>query len=71
MLDGLLLCIVIALLAYTFYKWAIANNDHFAKRNIKFIEPTFLFGSIGGVFLGKYNAVEYSDMIYGQFPTEP
>lgn len=70
MLDGLLLLIAIALISFAFYKWARANEDFFEKRNIKCSKPTFLFGNVGGVFLGKYDAAEYSDKMYSEFPTE-
>lgn len=70
MLESLLLLTAISLFSYAFYEWATVNNDFFKKRNVKFIKPTFLFGSSGAFFLNKYDGGEFLEMIYNQFPDE-
>lgn len=71
MFAMILLLATIALVSYAFYKWATANNDYFEKRNVKFIKPSFLFGSTSGLFFNKYDATEFSDKFYSVYPGEP
>lgn len=70
MIDSYLIVAGIALIGYGFYKWGTSNNDYFAKRNIKFIKPYFLVGSVGGFFIGKYSLNEFVTYTYNSFPTE-
>lgn len=35
----------IVVLAYLFYKWAVANNDYFEKLGVAFLKPVFLLGA--------------------------
>lgn len=70
MFDLFVIVAGIAMVCYGFYKWAISNNDYFAKRNLKNIPPYFLVGNFGGLFLGKVSIVEFVHTIYNSFPTE-
>lgn len=70
MLEGLLICVAIALVLYAFYKWATINNDFFEKHNLKSLKPKFLFGNTGGVFFNQYSGAEFCDMMYDAFPNE-
>lgn len=70
MLDGILLIAVIALIAFAFYKWATLNNDYFEKRNLKFMKPYFFVGNTGGTFANKYDAAEFTQMLYEAFTDE-
>lgn len=62
---------VICILSYAFYKWATINNDYFKKRNLKYKKPHFLVGNTGGKYSNKYNAAEYSEMLYKAYPDVP
>lgn len=70
MLGELVLFASIGLLLYAFYKWATLNNDYFEKRQMKFMKPYFLVGNTAGMFLNKYTATEFSQMLYEAFPDE-
>lgn len=70
MLSELLLAVGIGLIVYAFYKWVTLNNDYFAIRNLPFKKPSFLLGSTGGFFLGRYAGPEFGKMIYNMFPNE-
>lgn len=69
MIDAFLLSTAIALLAYVFRRWATSNNDFFEKRNIQYVKPKFLFGSMLEI-LFKLTAVELGELGYVQFPGE-
>lgn len=71
MVVELLIFAAISLFIIAFYKWATLNNDFFERRNLKYMKPTFLFGNTAGVFLEKYDAGEFSQMMYQAFPDEP
>lgn len=71
MLTELIVCVVIALFAYTFYKWATINNNFFKLRNVKYLKPKFFVGSTGGLFLSRYTAPEFQKKLYNAFPDEP
>lgn len=58
------------LLIYAFYKWATANSEYFAKRNIKHMKPKFLIGDTTQLFMKQYTPAEFLDMIYYQYPKE-
>lgn len=60
----------IALICYGIYKWGTSNNDYFEKRNIKFLKPFFLLGSVGGFFAGRYTLNEFIANAYNSFPSE-
>lgn len=62
--------VAICLISYAFYKWATINNDYFKKRNIKFKKPHFFVGNTGGKFSNKYNAADFSQILYQSFPDE-
>lgn len=70
MFGELLIIVAISLFLFAFYKWATLNNDFFEKRNIKFIKPTFLFGSFPGRNFEKYTIAECAQMLYNAFPDE-
>lgn len=71
MIEPVLVLIVVALFSYAFYKWATFNNDYFKKRNIKYMKPTFLFGSIFDFIVMRLTAVEVGEYFYVGFPDEP
>lgn len=60
----------IGLIGYGVYKWGTLNSDYFAKRGLKFLKPYFLFGNMGGFFLGKYSVNEFVMTLYNNFPAE-
>lgn len=70
MFGEMLLLGGVALLTWAFYKWVTLNNGYFERRNLKYMKPSFLFGNTGGIYFQKYNAVEFRNMIYNQFPDE-
>lgn len=70
MLAELLAIVAISLLSLAFYKWATLNNDFFKKRNMKYIRPTFLFGSTGGLVFNQYTPPQFLQGIYEVFPNE-
>lgn len=55
---------------YAFYKWAIANQDYFSKRNIKHLKPKFLVGNTAGLFMKRFRAPTFYDSMYYEFPNE-
>lgn len=70
MFAEILLTLAIGLISYSFYKWAVLNNNYFKKRGIKSLKPTFLLGNMYGFFFNKFDATEFSSMLYNSFPTE-
>lgn len=70
MLFELLLIATCSLLLFAFYKWATFNYDFFEKRNVKHLKPTFLVGNLGGVFMNRYTAIEFAQMLYQSFPDQ-
>lgn len=60
----------IACIAYAFYKWAIANNNYFQLRNVKYMEPKFFVGNSDATLSKKFTAAEYAQWIYNAFPNE-
>lgn len=69
-MDWLLVSVSLGLAAWAFYKWATANNDYFAVRNVPFIKPTFFLGTTGPFLLKKYRSNEFADILYKTFPSE-
>lgn len=70
MLGELILIVAVSLISFAFYKWATLNNNYFAKRNLKYIQPYFLVGNTGGFFFNKYTAIEFAQKLYYTFPDE-
>lgn len=66
---GVLLLLATVVL-FTFYKWATVNNGYFKRRNLKYLKPSFLVGNTGGIFVQKYDAIEFSSLMYDTFPDE-
>lgn len=62
--------IVSGILFYIFYKWATVNNDYFAKRHMKYLEPRFLVGNTLGLLTLQYIPLDFFDSIYYRFPNE-
>lgn len=71
MIDWLLLLVLLFTISFAFYKWATANDKYFQKRNVKYVEPTFLIGNTGDLFFNRCSAVAYTQKIYNEFPDEP
>lgn len=61
LIGGILLCFG--------FKWAIKNNDYFAKRNLPFIKPYFIVGNFGGMSMSKYSLSEFVQIMYNSIPT--
>lgn len=55
---------------YIFCKWANENKMYFAQRNIKFLQPRFLFGNTAGLYLRRYAPTNFFDSLYYRFPKE-
>ncbi|XP_055312523.1 probable cytochrome P450 9f2 isoform X2 [Sitodiplosis mosellana] len=70
MIGEILLSAAIALFTLAFYKWATINNGYFERRGVKYTKPKFLVGNTGGMFLQKYDAIEFAKMVYNTFPHE-
>lgn len=70
MVAVILSSIALILFMYAFYKWATANNEYFANRNIKFMRPKAVVGNFGGILLFRYTAPEVCKMFYEAFPNE-
>lgn len=70
MLDLLLYAFVGGILLYAFHKWATVNEDYFAKRKMKYLDPKFLVGNTLGLFTLRYIPSEFLDSIYYRFPNE-
>ena len=57
--------VLLAVAVYLFYRWAVANNDFFEKRDIPYSKPSFLLGnfakavfrrkSLFDIFVDLYN----------------
>ncbi|XP_031630672.1 probable cytochrome P450 9f2 [Contarinia nasturtii] len=69
MMAEILALAVIALFSYAFYKWMTFHHDYFKQRNLKYLNPKLLGNTIG-LFLNKYTAAEFSQMIYESFPND-
>lgn len=53
---------------YVLYKWITLNNDYFVKRKIPHLEPTFFVGNLVGLFMNRYNPMDFIISIYNKFP---
>lgn len=60
----------VAVLLVFLYRWVTKNNDYFKLRGIPSNRPTFLLGSTGAFFLGRYRPDEYLQSLYKSFPNE-
>ncbi|XP_031624487.1 uncharacterized protein LOC116341517 [Contarinia nasturtii] len=70
MIGEVLLLAAVTLFIWAFYRWVTLNNEYFERRHVKHMKPNFFVGNTGGFFLQKYNAIEFSDLIYKTFPNE-
>ncbi|XP_011565578.3 cytochrome P450 6B6 isoform X1 [Plutella xylostella] len=65
---------VVALLAVALaalYYWSISKYDYWKKKNIKYPEPTALFGNYREYLLQRHDLGEVTQGICKQFPDEP
>lgn len=67
---GLVLLVGVSLICYYIYKWGVANNEYFVKRNLPFMKPMFLVGNSGGFFTKKYSINDFVQYLYNSFPNE-
>lgn len=51
---------------YTAYRYITGNNDYFSKRNVPYIKPTFLFGSVKSLVLRKTSLCDHVKAVYNQ-----
>lgn len=65
-----LLATAIALIAYSFFKWATLNNDFFEKRGVRFLKPTFLLGSTWKFYTQQIDMFQFVNYLYRSFPNE-
>lgn len=66
----LILLIGIALVLFSFYKWARLNENYWIARNVKSLKPYFLVGNTGGFWLNRYTINDFVIMMYNKFPNE-
>lgn len=57
-----------AIALYLLYKWITLNNDYFTKRNIPHLKPKFFIGNLSGLFMNRYNPMEFIKAIYDKYP---
>jgi cytochrome P450 family 9 len=67
---AVLLWIAFGLFTYAFYKWAVANNNYFIEKGIKFIKPYILLGSNANMITQQKSLPEFIVEIYNAFPKE-
>lgn len=70
MLSMLVLCAGIVVISYAFYKWTTKHYDYFEKRNMPYIKPTFLMGTMGGVMMGMHHIDEWTKWLHNACPAK-
>lgn len=71
MISSIILATAVGLLVYSFYAWATKHYRYFEAKGLKFLEPTFLLGNTGQLFLlNKYHFYDFMKMVYNQFSNE-
>jgi cytochrome P450 family 9 len=58
--SGLIACL------YIVYRYITRNNDYFSKRNVPYIKPTFLFGSVKSLVMRKTSLCDHVTTLYNQ-----
>lgn len=69
-MDVFLILIVVAAIGFLIYKKGTKNGDYFSKRNVPHMNPTFFFGSTGGLFMKKHRPSEFYQFLYNSFPND-
>lgn len=70
MFGALLLFAAILLIVFALMQWSTPDNEYFKKRNIKYMDPKFMFRFAIGLFTNKYTATEFAQTLYQVFPDE-
>lgn len=70
MLGVALVIIVIAIIAYKFYKLSLSNVQYFEKRNLKYLGVAAALKTSFKLSLRIVDIVEFNRIIYDQFPNE-
>lgn len=65
-----LLSISLVLIVLGIYKFIARNNEVFKKRGVDFEEPSFFFGNMLDVFLGKIDEDSMFEYLYEKFSRE-
>lgn len=71
MLGIVLVVILVALIAYKFYKLSSDNAQYFEERNLKYLGVAGTLRNLFKIALRKIDMLEFSRKVYDEFPNEP
>lgn len=69
-MEVFLVLVILVVIGFLIYKKGTKNGDYFSKRNVPHMNPTFFFGSTGGLYMKQYRPAEFYQHLYNSFPKD-